>query len=275
MQELVAELWRLEGPNVETHIGDLAWQRFQHAGREDEWRIRVWEDGGAPVAFAWLRLPATLQYEIHPRPRDRELHDQVITWFEDHAEGDELRTSALSTDAARLAVLGRHGYAPSGERDMAYHVRDLSDLPDPVVPEGYRLWTVGSGDLERRVAAHRAAFAPSRVTPASYAAVQAAWPYDPRLDCIVQAPDGSFAAFCLAWLDEANRVGELEPVGTHPDHRRMRLARAVCLFALGRLREHGAAHAVVYAWTPSAGKKVYESIGFREHTRSIELVKRR
>ena len=275
MQELVAELWRLEGPSVETHVGDLAWQRFQHSGREQEWRIRVWEDGGEPVAFAWVRLPSTLQYEIHPSQRDLELHDEVVAWFEATAEGDELRTSSLSTDHARLAVLARHGYGPSGERDMAYHVRDLSDLPDPVVAEGYRLRTVGPKDLERRVAAHRAAFAPSRVTSESYAAVQAAWPYDPRLDCVVQAPDGTFASFCLAWLDGANRVGELEPVGTHPDHRRTGLARTVCLFALGRLRQHGAAHAVVYAWAPSAGKEVYESIGFREHTRSIELVKHR
>lgn len=275
MQALVAELWRLEGPCVENHIGDLAWQRFQHAGREAEWRIRVWEEANEPAAWAWLKLPATLQYEVHPLHRDGGLHDELIAWFEAEADGDELRTSSLSTDPVRLAVLERLGYRPSGENDMAYHIRDLADPGESALPEGYRLRTVGPGDLERRVAAHRAAFAPSRVTEESYAAVQAAWPYDPRLDCVAEAPDGTFAAFCLAWLDEANRVGELEPVGTHPDHRRLGLARAVCLFALDRLREHEATRAVVCEWVQSAGKAVYESIGFREHTRSIELVKQR
>ena len=54
--------------------------------------------------------------------------------------------------------------------------------------------------------------------------LQTVWPYRADLDCVVEAPDGSLVAYCLAWLDDANRVGELEPVGTHPDYRRRGLA---------------------------------------------------
>ncbi len=79
----------------------------------------------------------------------------------------------------------------------------------------------------------------------------------------------------LAWLDADNRVGELEPVGTHPDHRRRGLASAVCLLALRRLREEGAARAIVYSWADSPAQALYRSIGFREHARSLTLVKRR
>jgi len=276
MQALVSELWRLEGPAVENHIGDLAWQRFMHEGREGEWRIRIWEDGGDPVAWAWLRLPGTLQYEIHPDHRAGPLHDEVIAWFEAEADGDELRTSSLSTDAERLAALRRHGHDLDPEaRELAYHVRDLADLDEPTVPDGYRLRTVTPGDVERRVAVHRAAFAPSRVTTSSYTNVMAAWPYRPDVDCVVEAPNGSLAAFALAWLDAENRVGELEPVGTHPDHRRLGLASAVCLFALRRLREEGAERAIVYSWADAPAKTLYESLGFREHARSLELVNRR
>ncbi len=59
-----------------------------------------------------------------------------------------------------------------------------------------------------------------------YACVRAAWPYRQDLDCVVEAPDGTIAAYALAWLDEANGVGELEPVGTHAAHQQ-RAASAV------------------------------------------------
>ena len=118
-------------------------------------------------------------------------------------------------------------------------------------------------------------WAPSRVTVESFTKLQTAWPYRADLDCVVEAPDGSFAAYCLAWLDDENRVGELEPVGTHPDHRRRGLASAVCRFALHRLREEGAERAIVYSLAGSDATALYESIGMREHARSLELVKRR
>ena len=276
MQALVGVLWRLEGPKVENHVGDVAWQRFQHAGREGEWRIRLWEEGGEAIAWAWVRRPPMLQHEIHPRHRGGTLHEELLEWFEAEAEGDELRASSLSTDTERLEFLRSHGYEVDPEsKDFVYHACELTELADPIVPEGYRLRTVEPGDLERRVELHRVVWAPSRVTVESFVNVQAAWPYRSDLDCVVEAPDGSFAAYCLAWLDDANRVGELEPVGTHPDHRRLGLASAVCRFALRRLREEGATRAIVYSVAGSEATTLYESIGLREHARSLQLLKRR
>ena len=112
--------------------------------------------------------------------------------------------------------------------------------PSRSLPEGYRLRTVEPADLEARVELHRVVWEPSRVTVESFSKLQTVWPYRADLDCVVEAPDGSLVAYCLAWLDDANRVGELEPVGTHPDYRRRGLASAVCLFALHRLQEEGA-----------------------------------
>jgi ribosomal protein S18 acetylase RimI-like enzyme len=276
MQALVSELWRLEGPAVENHVGDVAWQRFMHVGREDEWRIRLWEEAGEPVAWAWLRPPGTLGYEIHPEHRSGRLHDELLDWFETVARDGELKISSLSTDAERLEVLRRRGYDidPDG-RTFVYHTLDLSDVAEPHVPTGYRLRTVEPDDVERRVAIHRVVWEPSRVTEESYANVMAAWPYRADLDCVVEATDGSFAAYCLAWLDPDNGVGELEPVGTHPDHRRRRLASAVCRFAQRRLREEGAERAIVYSLAGSDATALYESIGMREHARSLPFVKRR
>jgi ribosomal protein S18 acetylase RimI-like enzyme len=123
------------------------------------------------------------------------------------------------------------------------------------------------------VAVHQAAFAPSHVDEESYRAITVAWPYRSDLDCVAVAPDGSFVAFCLVWLDERNAVGEMEPVGTHPGHRRRGLGSAVCLEALSRLRDAGATSAIVSARGDDAypsARALYASIGFREHTRNVK-----
>jgi ribosomal protein S18 acetylase RimI-like enzyme len=139
------------------------------------------------------------------------------------------------------------------------------------VPPGYRLATVADGvDVDIRVAVHRAAFDPSKVTDVSYGSLQAEGTYDPSLDYVVVAPDGSLAAFCLAWHDASTQSGLLEPVGTHPGHRRRGLARAACTAAVRALAERGARSCVVLSWSGDSGAtQLYRSIGFETVARHV------
>jgi ribosomal protein S18 acetylase RimI-like enzyme len=267
MQRLVQELWALRGPASAHHVGDLAWQRFQHVGREPSWRTLLWQERDRVVAYGWLfEEEEVLDFCVHPQRL--ELLGEVLDW------ANARETEVLDVDADAAAELDRHGYerAPAGEPFSAHLVRDLTDLAERRAPEGFTLRTVGEQDVESRVAAHRSAFHPSGVTVESYGNVMRAWPYRSDLDCIAVAPDGRVTSYCLAWLDERNRAGELEPVGTHADFRRRGLAAAVCAFALRRLREEGAELAVVYARGDASypvAKLLYESLGFRWHARTI------
>jgi ribosomal protein S18 acetylase RimI-like enzyme len=270
MQSLQQELWALEGPNVATHVGDLAWRL---AREELAWKRHLWLDGDRCVAWAWVERPATLDYEVHPEHREA-LQGDVLDWFESEAEGDVLTAYALEPNP--LAAWGYERPEPFAW--YAYHLRGLDHEPrEPVVPDGFRLRTVvGGDDFRKRVDVHRAVWAPSRVTAAVYHRVTDAWPYRPELDCVLEAPDETFAAYVLCWYDDANRVGELEPVGTHPDYRRRGLGAAVCRYALQRLRDAGARQAIVYAGgrdQDAPARALYESIGFRRHARVVELRK--
>lgn len=205
-------------------------------------------------------------------PAVPDLIDDVLDWFESEAMDDELTVTITHAEPSRAIV--RRGYEPDPQGRFFLHLRrDLDHLPAPVLPAGYSLRTVlGEQDLEQRVASHQAAFAPSSVSEESYRNVMEAWPYRSDLDCVVVAPDGTFAAFCLVWLGERNGVGEVEPVGTHPDHRRLGLGSAVCLEALSRLRDAGATSAIVSARRDEAypsARGLYTSIGFREQTRNV------
>jgi ribosomal protein S18 acetylase RimI-like enzyme len=276
MQALAQEVSRLEGALAPFHVGDVAWQVFSRG--PGEWRIRFWERGSRDVAWAWLKLPNKLDYCVHPADRDDALQGELLDWFEAEAEGDELVSWAQSTDEPMLNALRRRGYEEGDLLPFAVHEVELDSTAVPEAPGGFRLRTVGQEDLEARVELHQIVWEPSRVTAGSYAELTRHWPYRADLDCVVEAPGGGLAAYCLAWLDDENAAGLFEPVGTHPDFRRLGLGSAVCRFALHRLREEGARHAKVLAIVDPANmgaKLLYESVGFREVCRASRLVKHR
>lgn len=244
-----------------------------HAGHEHEWTRQVWLDGGRVVAWGWVKPPARLFWEAAPSSVN-----EVFAWFEANADARPLEVSVRAGNHAAVAALEARGFAHDLDAPWIRHnVRDLEDLPEPEVPDGYRLATMAElDDVESRVAAHRSAFHPSRVTVESYLRVMAEWPYRPELDCVAVAPDGSVASYALGWIDAANAAGLLEPVGTHADHRRRGLARAACLHALHGLRAAGATTALVGSRGDDAypvPRLLYESVGFRELTRSLVYTK--
>jgi ribosomal protein S18 acetylase RimI-like enzyme len=269
----VQEVWRREGALAPQHIGDITWQAFSHG--PGDWKVRFWQREGRDIAWAWLKLPDKLDYCVHPAHRDDALLGELIDWFEAEADADELISWAQSTDGPMLSALGRHGYGNGGLLPFAVHDRSL-DAVTVALPEGFELRTAGPDDLRARVELHRIVWAPSRVTVETYAEMTRAWPYRADLDCVVEGPDGRLAAYCLAWLDDANSAGLFEPVGVHPDFRRLGLGSAVCSFALRRLREEGATRAKVAAIVDPANlgaKLLYESVGFREIARALRLVR--
>jgi ribosomal protein S18 acetylase RimI-like enzyme len=276
MQRLAEEVWRLDPAVAQETVGDLAWMTRQHAGLESEWRRQLWLDGDRVVAWGWIKPSARLFWQVDPRLP--ELLEEVFGWFEDEAAESPASVTVWEGNRAAIAALERRGFGHDPEAPwIRRNGRDLVALEEPHVRLGYRLTTMAeSPDLAARVAVHRAAFHPSRVTEESYARVMAEWPYRPELDCAVVAPDGSFASYALGWLDETNAVGLLEPVGTHPHHRRLGLARAACLLALRQLRAAGAERALVGSRGDAAypvPTLLYESIGFRELSRALPFVK--
>ena len=258
MQQLALEQRRLVGDRAGWHVGDVAWGLRQHESREDEWSIRLWVEEGRVAAWAWLKRDGRdhLEYDVHPA--HPELLDDVLR------EPRARVTFAFEDDDVARAALARHGFTNATTR-MHYYVRALDQLPDlPRLPGGFGLRTVVEADLAERVAVHRDVWAPSRVTESSFAGVRATWPYRETLDCVVEAPDGRFAASTLLWPDDANGVGELEPVGVREEFRRRGLGAAVCTYALHRWREEGGTRAIVYCFDEAACA-LYESVGFHRH----------
>jgi ribosomal protein S18 acetylase RimI-like enzyme len=256
MHELALRQRRELGDRAGWHVGDVTWGLRQHEGREDEWTIRVWrDDDGTVAAWSWLKGDkGWLEFDLR---RDRlDLLPEIV---------DELRATSIAAaedDEPIGAALAERGFTRPDWR-LHLNARAIDEAPElPSLSDGFRYRTVTTADLAERVAIHRDVWAPSRVTESSYGNVMAAWPYRESLDCVVEAPDGRFAAYTLAWPDDENGVGLFEPVGVREEFRRRGLGAAVTTYALRRLHEEGIRRAVVGCMTEPACA-LYESVGFR------------
>ena len=87
--------------------------------------------------------------------------------------------------------------------------------------------------------------------------------YRRDLDIVAVAPDGELAAFCTVWFDDVTRTAVFEPVGTHPDHQKRGLGKAVMSEGLRRAQRLGATLATVSSYGEGA-HALYESMGFTE-----------
>ncbi|MFO7169262.1 MAG: N-acetyltransferase [Chloroflexota bacterium] len=273
MRALLVEIAALEGPLTYYHLGDLDWWRFSANDPGEAVRqVRLWFDGERLVGFGW---PSGSGIEFVAHPRHAPVEAEILAWGEGRrpADGEGRRFTAWSYEhhRARNQLLRSRGY----ERSAAHfrlNVRALdADPPAPALPAGYRIRHVrGEEDVAARVEVHRDAFSPSRMTVAKHLAVMSAPTYRPELDLVVEAPDGSFAAFCLVWHDAANRTGEFEPVGCHSAHRRLGLTRAVLFEGMRRLRALGATSCVVFssgAAEAEPARRLYAAAGFELRAR--------
>jgi GNAT superfamily N-acetyltransferase len=289
-QTVAQRAWRHDRCMVDVGgtVGELAWS-LAGLVPDHEWTGELWLRDGVVEAYATLQWapeliskpgervvrPDTLDWQM--AVDDAGLLEQILDWAEARA-GPALTTSVRNANTAGASVLLRRGYTADPHAPWSLlNVRTLDDVEAPLIPEGFRLLTMSDvGDVAARVELHRASWDGSRMTAARYADVMDTWPYDPSLDCVLAAPDGTLVASALAWYDPELHLGELEPVGTHRDHRRRGFAQAVNLFALQRLREAGAREVIVACRGDDdypIPRKLYASVGFRELSRQVPYVK--
>lgn len=82
---------------------------------------------------------------------------------------------------------------------------------------------------------------------AAYETMQQAPGYRRDLDLFIVAPNGEYASFCTIWIDEKNKFGNFEPVGTHTEYQRMGLGRALLLEGFRRWHSMVSIYRILFA----------------------------
>ncbi|MFT2754106.1 GNAT family N-acetyltransferase [Clavibacter sp. Sh2088] len=233
-----------------THPGGFAWEA---ATGQLPGRIAVVRDeAGALVGWAGFSADDA---RVECAPGDDATTDLLATWILD-AAGDGPASVAVHRGQDRLrGILAARGFVDEAVplAGLRHAARDTGARP----PAGYRIRPVADGEERAKVDTHRLAWKPvdlpftdgsgdgidpyaeSRFDAAGYAAMQSAAVYRRDLDLVIEAPDGSLAGTCTAWLDPASGWAELEPLGIVPGHRRLGLAQTLALDVCRRIGELG------------------------------------
>ncbi len=265
------------------HVGDIT-HRFYNGLRGQYPRsemIRVWQSGTEIVGFANINPRMGLfDARISPEHRGSSLEFEVLRWATDTirdwmdregAQETTVKTDFHTCDTPRRECLVELGYQPGEKPWMITNERALGDdLPDVILPDGFSLRSVTDADAAAVAAVHKSAFN-AAFTPEIYLNEVMRQPgYDPNLEHVVVAPDGTFAAFCITWLDSVNKIGLFEPVGTHQNYQRRGLGRAVMTHGLHVMRQRGMEFAQVGNSPENpASEGLYRAMGFTPKYESI------
>lgn len=268
-------------------------REFNEPTCDQERDLRLWEDGdGRLLAFGqtWKPQPGRedthvegyLYVRVHPDARAPELEDEIYAWGAERLRevGRErnlparLGSGTMEHDSYGRAMFERWGLAATRR---FYRMERPLDTPiaEPRFPEGFTLRHARVEDDEGWVEMFNQSFIdhwnhhPKTIEEFRHRTGEP--PYDPSRNLIAVAPDGTFAAFCLCWVDPdaniRNRLdeGKIWLLGTRRGFRKIGLGRAMLLAGLHRLKADGMAVARlgVDAENPTGALRLYESAGFR------------
>ncbi len=235
--------------------------------------MSIWEDRKGIAA--WLLIePRHKSFDAQVRPDLRGgLPERNILEYAERRtielirhygiEGDRISGDAFRDDSARSSLLLELGWKKDNEPPYIQMRTVLSEIPDPVLPEGYMIRCVRDTEESAALAEIHSASFGSKWTAEQYSRVMESPGYNPERELIIEAPDGSFAAFTVTWYDTKNLIGLFEPVGTHKDYRRLGLGRALIYFGMNRMINAGMRTASVAAFgTNIASKALYKRCGF-------------
>lgn len=264
----VAPMLGSEGTEPGTPPGSLS------AIRLWEDMVRLWEDdAGQIVGVTCIEHPdptnpgyGEIFIQRHPDHADL-IEEMVAVGEEVYIDPKRNRTHMWTFDGDDdlNAVLKARGYVRKEEAVSGFLEYRFGKVQELRLPQGYRLRTMEEEiDIEKRREISGRGFNhedpkdwPSAF---SYQELMRAPDYRKGHDLFVVAPDGSYAACAIVWYDAVNKIGHLEPLATHPDHRRKGLAEQVLWEGVRRLKAEGA------TWMPLGGafEPFYRAIGFQE-----------
>ncbi|PKO01314.1 MAG: GNAT family N-acetyltransferase [Chloroflexi bacterium HGW-Chloroflexi-4] len=248
--------------------------------------VFIWEnEDGKIVAVLNPEGSGEAFLQIHPDYKTRELEIEMISIAETQFAStqpdgtQELTIWANEYDYERQDLFSRRGYVKQASSEYQRH-RDMSHpIPEMRLPEGYTMKTVDAEkDLPARSWVSWKAFHADEPDEKYegwdwYKNVQRAPLYRSELDLVAIAPNGDYAAFVTIWYDEGTQTATLDPVGTHPDHQRKGLSKALIAEGLRRVKKLGATLCTVGSFSERAGA-LYASMGFTKYELSEPWMKK-
>ncbi len=236
-------------------------------------KIGIWEEDGKIVAVTHYESSlgeAFFQFDLHYRHLKEEMFDYAEKNLCGRSTNDArpyLNIYINDWDVELISLAEARGYVKDSERMRPMYKFEIPDLfPAITLPKGFQLKSLADECHWARV--HRVlwrGFNHEGEPPAGDDELESRrkmfdTPKARRdLKIVVEAPNGSFVAFCGMFYESTHRFAYVEPVATDPDFRRMGLGKAAVLEGIRRCGRLGATVAYV-----GSDQEFYKAIGFKK-----------
>ncbi len=250
----------------------------EYQDEEDE-LVKIWEEidesdpTSKPKIVAVNILESSPICWINIHPDYRYLEAEIISDLEDtkrkmgKIDEHDVRIAFMvpASNTVRIELLKELGYSDLGPQEHN-RIRSIDlPIPDYDLPEGFSIKHVDIADeFEKYRMVVGSVFTHCGNMTEKLAKIYSeASFYHDGMDLVVVAPDGNFAAFTTIRMDPVSKITEFEPVGTHPDYRRLGLAKSIILEGLKRLETHKPTFVCIPgAANNESATRLYDSLGF-------------
>ena len=277
---MIALAWHTRAHHL--HVVDLPY-RLSSWGLDDPLNTRLWyAENGALAAWAVLQAPFWTVDIVCQPGMECDLFPRILDWADGRISElpgspyyrESWFVNIFNGQADRFAALERSGYTCQSHAiedpcSKVWMRREGSPMPRAYpAPPGFSARPLcGSSEVPAYVALHQKVFGSPNMTVEWRQRTLRHSGYNPQLDIVVQTPDGSLGAFCIGWLGcspAGELVGQIEPLGCHPDFRSYALGRVALAEVIQRLIRLGARR--VYVETDNyrnTAMLLYQSFEFK------------
>jgi len=273
IRDFLKETFRLFDDKVNWCIDRLnftySMSRCMNSVSEEQYRkqIRIFEKGG--LIEAVVLTEGEGNGEAFIEVRDHNLDDDLINHIFDFLDSlheiskNDTVALRLNSNAKKLIQKAESlGYIKEDWSEITMK-RPLNEKEDIVLPEGYSFVSFDECTYEQKALGHGKAFGYAdrsiflKSAEKGLEILSTMEDFNPELDIHILGPDGDIVAFATMWYDQNNEIGILEPVGTHPEHRKLGLAKMAIYEGCNLVLEKGAK--TVYV---GSDQEFYKKIGF-------------
>lgn len=254
--------------------------------------LRLWKDSrGNLIGFGQLlitqqthNLESNLYFGVHPTWCGNALDAEILQWSEQRMREvvkertlpAKLRLSIRNNQILRRILLEQQGFA--AERRFLTMACPLEQsFSSPSLPDGFRLRSLTEEqDLKAWVDLLNESFIDHWDHHDITVETLKRWlknpSYKPELSSVAMAPDGTFAAFCMGYINQDETIpnqdkdGWIKLLGTRRGFRKLGLGRAMLLTGIQQLKASGVdwVKLGVDADSLTSATRLYQSVGFQK-----------
>ena len=248
--EQLNRLLEADSEHLHIHIVDMPF-RVTSVWQDHGCEYGIWEKEDKILAWAVFQ-PAwwNLDYAIHPTERGSKLEKKIFEWGKEQMMKYSKRTGEEFWGSVEIfedtpnaeqtiKTLDALGFAKFDWSTIRFELDLHQELPKAQLPDGYKIRPLhGKDEVQEYVNLQQAAFDSEKMTAEWRMRIFEHPAYRPEIDLVVENAENIPVGFCVCWLWQD--IGQIEPLGVHPEHQGKGLGRALELAAYQILRKHGA-----------------------------------